>query len=420
MKIVQLLLAVIVIKQCFGVEIPLDQDHGLEVSFLDIFRSVRDIASGLVQSQGNQLTADYFFRYTTNAVLAFPSLVTVAVVSALCAAVLREDAVQPRPENIPDVEDIAIQLRTPCNIRAYPVRELIRIVDDPDFDINKKVVIASSGWLTNANRSNDVLQGIGKAYHCRNDTNFLGIDVGRYIQTLYTWSSLNTNRIGEILAIALVDFVKVVPLENIHLMGHSLGAQIVGTTARHFTRLTGKQIPRVTGFDPAGPCFDYGQKQTTLSASDAAFVDIIHSNTGVAGQSEPTAHADFFVNGRFPIQNGCNDSVCSHQRSWQYYMESVYPGNEYNFLAKRCTSLLRLDKGSCVGDEYPMGFATPLGLQGLFVLKVNPTEPYGMNATENYTSPNSLCGTCVHAVQSFKHHLLDKLCGSSRNISSLS
>uniref|UniRef100_A0A034VT37 Vitellogenin-2 n=1 Tax=Bactrocera dorsalis TaxID=27457 RepID=A0A034VT37_BACDO len=415
MKVVQLLLAVIVIKQCCGLEIPLDGEHGLAISFLDIFSSARDIAAGLVQSQGNQLTADYFFRYTTNAVLSFPSQAVVAVVSALCSAILREDAIQPRPNAIPDVEDVAIQLRTPCNIRSYPVKELLRIVDDPDFDINKKVVIASSGWLTNANRSNDVLDGIGKAYHCRGDTNFLGIDVGRYIQTLYTWSSLNTNRIGEILATALVDFVEVVPLENIHLMGHSLGAQIMGTTARHFTRLTGRQIPRVTGFDPAGPCFDYGEVQTTLSASDAAFVDIIHSNTGVAGQSEPTAHADFFVNGRFPIQNGCDDSVCSHQRSWQYYMESVYPGNEYNFLARRCTSLLRLDQGRCVGDEYPMGIATPIGLQGLFILNVNPTEPYGMNATESYTSPNSECGVCVPTVQSFGDHVWDKFCGSLRN-----
>ncbi|XP_050329624.1 vitellogenin-1-like [Bactrocera neohumeralis] len=401
MKVVQFLLAVIVMTQCFGVEIPIDETHGLDINLLDIVRSARDIAAGLVQAKGDQLTADYFFRYTTNVVRAVPPLVTIAVASALCSAVLSEDAIQPRPKDIPDVEDVAIQVRTPCNIRTYPVKELLRIVDDPDFDINKKVVIASSGWLTNANRSNDVLEGIGKAYNCRGDTNFLGIDVGRYIQTLYTWSSLNTNRIGEILAIALVDFVEVVPLENIHLMGHSLGAQIMGATARHFTRLTGKQIPRITGFDPAGPCFDYGQRQTTLSASDAAFVDIIHTNPGVAGQAEPTAHADFFVGGRFPIQNGCNDSVCSHQRSWQYYMESVYPGNEYNFLAKRCGSLLSLDQGRCVGDDYPMGIATPIGLQGLFILKVNPTEPYGMNATEHCTSPDSTCGACVPTGQNF-------------------
>lgn len=86
---------------------------------------------------------------------------------------MSEDAIHPSPEDIPDVEDISIQLRTPCNVRSYPIKELIRIVDDPDFNITKKVVIASSGWLTNANTSDNMLQGIGKAYHCRGDTNFL-------------------------------------------------------------------------------------------------------------------------------------------------------------------------------------------------------------------------------------------------------
>nr|XP_014099637.1 vitellogenin-2 [Bactrocera oleae] len=388
MKVVQLLLAVVVIKQCFG-------QYYLNITLFDILKSAQQIATGLAESQGNQLTADYYFRYTTNAVLGFPTVWTITAVNAICSAVLSEDAIHPSPEDIPDVEDISIQLRTPCNVRSYPIKELIRIVDDPDFNITKKVVIASSGWLTNANTSDNMLQGIGKAYHCRGDTNFLGIDVGGYIQTLYTWSSLNTQRIGELLAIALVDFVEVVPLENIHLMGHSLGAQIVGETGRHFSRLTGKKIPRITGFDPAGPCFNYGERLTTLSDSDAAFVDIIHSDPGIAGQSEPTADADFFVGGRFPIQNGCTDASCSHERSWQYYMESVYPGNEYDFPAIRCTSLLRLEQGRCVGAEYPMGIATPTNLQGLFILRVNPIEPFGMNATLSYTSPLSPCGACI-------------------------
>ncbi|XP_011185248.2 vitellogenin-2-like [Zeugodacus cucurbitae] len=395
MKFFRLLFVVVVIeKSCFADVIPLDDTHALDISLLDIYRSARDIAAGLAQAYGNQLTADYYFRYITNMVLGFPSQISSAATNVICSALLQEDAIRPRPKDIPDVEDISIQVRTACDVRQYPIKELRRVLDDPDFDINKKVVIASSGWLTNANTSNDVLEGVGKAYHCRGDTNFLSIDVGRYIQTLYSWSALNTNRIGQLLAIALVNFTEVVPLENIHLMGHSLGAQIVGATARHYTRLTGRRLPRVTGFDPAGACFDYGQRLSTLSASDAAFVDIIYTNAGIAGQASPTAHANFFVDGRFPIQNGCYDAVCSHQRSWQYYLESVYPGNEYNFLARPCTSLLRLEQGRCQGAEYPMGFATPTNIQGLYVLKVNAEEPYGMNATSTHTSPQKSCGAC--------------------------
>ncbi|XP_004535355.1 vitellogenin-1-like [Ceratitis capitata] len=396
MKIYQLLLVVIVIAYSSSDELPLDGSHGTDFSLGDLFQSAGDIASGLIQAFGNQLSADYFFNFVGNLVLGFPLQLGTVVTSTICSAVLAEDGIKPNPEDIPDVEDISIQLRTACSIKEYPLKQLPNIINDPDFDINKRVVIASSGWLTNANKSDDVLEALGKAFNCRGDTNFLGIDVGRYIQTLYTWSSLNTKRIGEILAIALVDLTKTVPVENFHLMGHSLGAQIVGETARQYNRLTGEKIPRATGFDPAGPCFNYGQRLTTLSASDADYVDIIHTNPGVAGQANPTGDADFFVGGRFPVQNGCLDPACSHQRSWQYYVESVYPGNEYDFPAKRCDSLLHLSQGRCVGPEFPMGYATPMYLEGLFVVEVNAREPYGKNASASYTSPDSECGACLN------------------------
>jgi pimeloyl-ACP methyl ester carboxylesterase len=45
--------------------------------------------------------------------------------------------------------------------------------------------------------------------------------------------------------------LKVVPIENIHLMGHSLGAHIAGQAGRTFEEESGKLLPRITGFDPA-------------------------------------------------------------------------------------------------------------------------------------------------------------------------
>ncbi|XP_017486075.1 PREDICTED: vitellogenin-1-like [Rhagoletis zephyria] len=394
MRVCPLLVSITAISACFAAEIPLDGAHAIDVSLPDLLQSAGDIATGLVDAFGNQLTPSYFFNFVGNLVLGFPIQFASLITSTICAAVLTEDGINPDPADVPSTDDISIQLRTACDIKTYRLKDLATIVDDPDFDASKRVVIAASGWLTNANKSDDVLEGLGKAYRCRGDTNFLGIDVGRYIETLYTWSSLNTKNIGEQVANALVDLTKVVPLENFHLMGHSLGAQIVGETARKFKRLTGKQIPRVTGFDPAGPCFNYGQKLITLSTGDADYVDIIHTDPGIAAQPRATGDSDFFVGGRFPIQNGCLEPVCSHQRSWQYYVESVYPGNEYNFPSKRCDSLLHLEQGRCVGKDYPMGYAVPKNLKGLFVLKVNPSEPYGTNSSSSYTSPSSECGSC--------------------------
>ncbi|XP_004535454.1 vitellogenin-1-like [Ceratitis capitata] len=395
MKIFQLLLVVTVIPHNSPVELPLANANDINISLGDIQvnQSISDITRGLVQAYGNELSADYFFNFVSNLVLRFSTQFGTVVTNNICAAITAENGIKANPEDIPDVEDISIQLRTACNIKEYPLKQLPNIINDPDFDVNKRVVIAS-GWLTNANKSDDMLDGLGKAFNCRGDTNFLGIDVGRYIQTLYSWSLLNTTRIGEILAIALVDLTKTLPVENFHLMGHSLGAQIVGEAARQYNRLTGEKIPRVTGFDPAGSCINYDQRLITITASDASYVDIIHTNPSLVGQAIPTGDVDFFVGSGFSVKNSSLDSTCSQHHPFRYYVESVYPGNEYNFPAKRCDSLLHLSQGRCVGPEVPMGYAPPMYLEGLFMVDIDSKKSFDRNASSSYISPNSECGAC--------------------------
>lgn len=73
------------------------------------------------------------------------------------------------------------------------------------------------------------------------------------IATLYTWSAYNTEEVGREIAKALEKLIVKIPPENIHLIGHSLGAHIVGFTGRYFTKYTGKNLTRITGLDPANP-----------------------------------------------------------------------------------------------------------------------------------------------------------------------
>lgn len=89
----------------------------------------------------------------------------------------------------------------------------------------------------------------------------------------------------------LAELEKVVPLNKIHLMGHSLGAHIAGAAGRQFQEETGKSLPRITGFDPAKPCFNEGESLQVLGRGDAEFVDIIHSDAGGLGKSEPIGDA---------------------------------------------------------------------------------------------------------------------------------
>jgi hypothetical protein len=43
-----------------------------------------------------------------------------------------------------------------------------------------------------------------------------------------------------------------------------------------------------------------------LTAADAEFVDLIHTDGGVLGFPIPLGHADFYPNGGRPLQPGCN------------------------------------------------------------------------------------------------------------------
>uniref|UniRef100_A0A4X2M4Q8 Triacylglycerol lipase n=1 Tax=Vombatus ursinus TaxID=29139 RepID=A0A4X2M4Q8_VOMUR len=143
---------------------------------------------------------------------------------------------------------------------------------------------------------------------------------------------------------------------NIHTIGHSLGAHVAGEAGR---RLQG-QIGRITGLDPAEPCFQNTPEEVRLDASDAMFVDVIHTDAAAMlpnlglGMSQLTGHLDFFPNGgkQMPgcqknilstiidingIWEGSRDfAACNHLRSYKYYSESILQPD--GFLGYPCTS----------------------------------------------------------------------------------
>lgn len=65
----------------------------------------------------------------------------------------------------------------------------------------------------------------------------------------------------------------------LHLIGHSLGAHICGCAAKEVRRRERPWlVRRITGLDPAQPCFKHSKKVLQLDQNDAPFVDIIHTN----------------------------------------------------------------------------------------------------------------------------------------------
>ena len=69
-------------------------------------------------------------------------------------------------------------------------------------------------------------------------------------------------------------------LDNIQLVGHSLGAHVVGFLAKEVTALGLGKLKRITGLDPAFPFFELAGPDGRIDKSDAEFVQIVHTNSG--------------------------------------------------------------------------------------------------------------------------------------------
>ena len=81
-----------------------------------------------------------------------------------------------------------------------------------------------------------------------------------------------------------------------------------------------------------------------------------------------------------PLPPGCNDIICAHSRAYDYYAESVYPGNEHGFMARKCNSISAYNNGNCKGQEFAMGLKVHDDLKGNYFLKTNSHSPFGFHS----------------------------------------
>ncbi|XP_023180093.2 vitellogenin-3-like isoform X2 [Drosophila hydei] len=278
-----------------------------------------------------------------------------------------------------DITNLRFQYMTACCTYTVPVALAETLWDNPRFGKNRKIVVFASGWQTTLN-SSDGISELQKAFMWRPEVNFLVVDTFDYLTTLYMWSAQNTNFIGKSLSLGLQKLANVRPGVNIHLIGHSLGTHLMGFAGRKYFELTGRLVDRITGLDPAKPCFIGRTSYQGLTSNDARLVDVIHTNPGILGQLSPVGHVDFYPGGEDPIQNGCSFIVCSHYRAVSYFVESVYPGQESNFWATKCNSTKMLRAKTCDSSATVMGYAVNWNARGIYYLEVNSDSPYGMNA----------------------------------------
>ncbi|XP_045446012.1 pancreatic triacylglycerol lipase-like [Melitaea cinxia] len=156
---------------------------------------------------------------------------------------------------------------------------------------------------------------------------------------------------------------------QLHLIGFSLGAHIVGNAGRAL----GGRPARVTGLDPAGP--SWRSNSNRLSTRAGRYVEAIHTDGNVLGIFIPVGHADFYPNGGQHFQPGCSDNTCSHGRSHQFFASSVRTNH---FVGVLCRNHNEANLGTCNSNtQFRMGNGN-FGKRGsgIYALRTGSSWPF--------------------------------------------
>ncbi|KOB78570.1 Vitellogenin-1, partial [Operophtera brumata] len=224
------------------------------------------------------------------------------------------------------------------NESAEPVLQI-------DEDINLSMLplkVITHGWRSSV--ESDAVAKIRDAYLAKKNVNVVTIDWSYIANSIfYHWVANQTETIG----MEITTFLNALSTrynvsgDQVHLIGHSLGAHIMGIAAFH----SNLSVDRITGMDPARPLFEYPSRDdpAKLDSKDARFVDIIHTCAGVLGIESNVGTVDFYPN-----------KACSHGRSYYYFAESIanpkaFPSYQCNnwteYLGQRC------DRSVFMGEE---------------------------------------------------------------------
>lgn len=232
-----------------------------------------------------------------------------------------------------------------------------------NISITSKFLI--HGWDSNGNSHMPV--SLKNEYVKLKLYNVVIVDWGKVAeQILYPIPANGTTIVGEYVADFLLEFYKNSTSKNInvHLIGFSLGAHVAGFAGRKL-RQHGFIADRITALDPANPLISNG-----VHSTDGAFVDVIHTTSGLLGKAQPLGHADFYPNGGMIPQPHCIDILkCSHSRSWQYFAKTI--NNPRNYLACKCESFKDYLNGVSCDDEVYMGEEVPNEARGVYYLQAD-------------------------------------------------
>lgn len=287
----------------------------------------------------------------------------------------------------PDVVKPKFNLRT----RTTPPKGVLLRAGDPNapgmahFQHSRPTKFVVHGFIDSIHLGN-WMQDMASQFLAQGDYNVVLVEWLFGSFDLYGQATANTRVVGAMIA-ELIDYLQNTTgarPEDMHIVGHSLGAHIAGYAGERL-----RYLGRITGLDPAEPYFQNMDIVVRLDPSDALFVDIMHTDgaafysvkTGL-GMSQACGHVDYYVNGghdqpgcaKSPVyhilENGLIEGVreavaCSHLRSYHLFTESI--NSACPFESFRCDSEEEFYKGNCIPCE-----GDGCGFMGMLADRVQP------------------------------------------------
>ncbi|XP_034669537.1 inactive pancreatic lipase-related protein 1 [Drosophila subobscura] len=284
----------------------------------------------------------------------------------------------------------------------YDLKDHKSLLEDENLDLGKNTVLYLHGYLEDPDVES--INVIAEAYLERKDTNLIVLDWGELADGNYIFDAMvNAKQLAPELAKVLLEmFDHGLDIEKFHIVGHSMGGQLAGNIGREiFKRTKGvRKIKRISALDPAFPL--YYPLGAHLTANDAEFVDVIHTDAWLYGAPTSTGTADFWPNGGNSLQPGCpkrnykmlsDNDLSSHRRSWWFWAESVSDRFPIRFDAVPCRSWsdFKQNKTTETCPPVVMGHHCPTTIQGNFYLQTNGQTPFARGKEGTiYVDPKEL------------------------------
>lgn len=253
---------------------------------------------------------------------------------------------------------------------------------DSGFNNANPTRVVIHGWMRDSTSPyNEYI--LNAFFNRTEDFNMIVVDWGKVAKNInYVEAAVHVDEVGIVVARMLENLYDYgqVDLEEVTLIGHSLGAHVAGYAGRNLK--DNLVLGSIVALDPANPLFGTTPLHLSpMSTKDANYVQSIQTSRGILGEYIPLGHATFYPN-YGPAQPGCLDPtfLCNHMRSFFFYAESVATSTP--FLARKCKDYyddIARYRCTASGPNATMG-GEPLdtSASGVYWLSTNSKSPFSL------------------------------------------